>query len=109
MKGILKRVETKLSRRSAIHEADKRQSPVGDRVRPKENAEEEHSVESGLDAGVPERAENHEPGKDDPTPDIDACDDTITQQIKTLDESSLDDSESAGSSESAGVDPYNTG
>jgi hypothetical protein len=29
------------------------QAPVGGRVRPKENAEEEYSVESGLDARVP--------------------------------------------------------
>lgn len=37
----------------AIAEAGKRQPPVGDRVRPNEIAEEEYSVESGLDARVP--------------------------------------------------------
>ncbi len=71
MKGILKWLKIKLSRHSAVIDADEPQSPG--------------------------RVESHEPGKDVPMPDIYACDDTITQKtLKILDESSLDDSESGG-------------
>ncbi len=48
--------------------------------------------------------EADEPGKDIHMPNIYACDDPYKQQqLKTLDQSSLD------ASESIGIDPYNTG
>ena len=91
MKRFLKWVETKFSRYSATVEADERHTPVGV-------------------AEVPDRVESHEPGKDIQMPNIYDCDDPFKkQQRKTLNESSLDDSESAGSSESTGVDPYDMG
>ncbi len=110
MNRFFKWVETKFSRHSAIVEAEELHIPVGVRVTPKENVEEEYSVEVAFDASVPGRVESHDPGKDVPMPDIYACDDTITQpQLNILDESSLDASESADSSESTGIDPYNSG
>ena len=85
-------------------EAGKRQSPVGDRVGSKENAEEEYSVEVAFDASVPGRVEGDKPGKDIQMPNIYDCEDPFKkQQLKTLDQSSPD------ASESIGVDPYNTG
>ena len=104
MKRVLRWLATKFSRHSATVEADERQTPVGVSVRPIKNVEEEHSVESGLDAGVPERVESQEPGKDIPMPNIDDGDDTITHlQLEPLDESSLD------ANESRGYNPYDTG
>ena len=75
MKRILKWLETKFSRHSAAVEADEPDTPVGVtvrvRVKPKDIAKEEYSVE--------------------------VADDTITQRaLGILDESSLDASESTG-------------
>ena len=106
MKRFLKWLETKFSRHSVAVEADERHSPVGVRVRvkPKDIAEEEYSVELAFDASVPGRVESDEPGKDIQMPNIYDCDDPFKQQqLKALDQSSLD------ASESTGVDPYDTG
>ena len=93
MKRVLKWLETKFSRHSAAVEADERHTPVGVRVKPKDIAEEEYSVEFAFD----------EPGENVLIPDKYA-DDTITQRaLGILDESSLD------ATESSGVDPYDTG
>jgi len=106
MKRFLKWLETKFSRYSAAVEADEPDTPVGVRVRvkPKDIAEEEYSVEVAFDASVPGRVESDEPGKDVLMPDIYGFDDTIPQRhLRILDESSPDDSESTG------FDPYNSG
>ncbi len=104
MKRILKWLETRLSRHSPVDDADEPQSTVKDKVRTGQVAQKETSVEPGLDMGKSGRAENHEPGKGIPMPDIYASDDTITEEVlKTFDESSLDDSESPG------FNPYDTG
>ncbi len=106
MKRFLKWLETKFSRHSAVVEADEPHTPVGVRVRvkPKDIAEEEYSVELAFDASVPGRVESDEPGKDVLMPDIYGFDDTNIQPALTiLIESSPDDSESTG------FDPYNSG
>jgi len=106
MKRFLKWLETKFSRHSAAVEADEQHTPVGVRVRvkPKDIAEEEYSVELAFDASVPGRVESDEPGKDVLMPDIYGFDDTNIQPALTiLKESSPDDSESTG------FDPYNSG
>jgi hypothetical protein len=83
MKGVLKWLATKLSRHSTVIDANDPQSP-------------------GL-------VQSHEPGKDILMPDIHGFDGTITQRLlRILDDSSPDDSESAGSDESTGGDPYST-
>ncbi len=102
MKRFLKWLETKFSRHSATVEADEHHTAVG--VRPVENAKEEYSVEVAFDASVPGRVKNDKPGKDIQMPNIYDCEDPFKkQQLKTLDQSSPD------ASESIGVDPYNTG
>ncbi len=106
MKRFLKWLETKFSRHSAAIEADERHTPVGVRVRvkPKDIAEEEYSVELAFDTSVPGQVESDEPGKDIQMPNIYDCDDPFKQQqLKTLDQSSPD------ASESIGFDPYNSG
>ena len=104
MKRDFRWLVTKFFRHSAPVEADERHTPVEDRVRPIKYARKENSVESGLDAGVPERVESHEPGKDIPIPNFDDCDDTISLlQLKPLRKSSHD------ASESRGYDPYDSG
>ena len=114
MKRFLKWLETKFSRHSAVVEADEPHTPVGVRVRvkPKDIAEEEYSVELAFDASVPGRVESDEPGKDVLMPDIYGFDDTNTQPTLTiLKESSYDVIESTGFEviESTGFDPYNSG
>ncbi len=94
MKQILKWLETKFSRHSAAVEADEQHIAVGVAV-------------------VPGRVESHGPGKDIQMPNIYDSDDPYKQQqlkfwedglkLTTLDESSLD------ASESTGFDPYNSG
>jgi hypothetical protein len=102
MKRILKWLETKFSQHSAAVEADERHTTV--RVKTKDTAEEEYSVEVAFDASVPGRVESDKPGKDIQMPNIYDCEDPFKkQQLKTLDQSSRD------ASESVGVDPYNTG
>lgn len=104
MKRFLKWLATKFSRHSAAVEAVERHTHVGVRVKPKDTAEEEYSVEVAFDASVPGRVESDKPGKDIHMPNIYDCDDPFKkQQLKTLDPSSPD------ASESIGVDPYNTG
>jgi len=113
MKRFLKWLETKFSRHSAIVEAEELHIPVGVRVTPKENIKEDYSVELAFDAAAPGRVESDEPGKDIQMPNIYDCDDPYKQQqlkfwedelkLTTLDESSLD------ASESTGFDPYNSG
>ncbi len=106
MKRFLKWLETKFSRHSAAIEADEPDTPVSVRVRvkPKDIAKKEYSVEVAFDAAVPGQVESDEPGKDIQMPNIYDCDDPFKQQqLKTLDQSSPDDSESTG------FDPYNSG
>ena len=102
---FLKWLETKFSRHSAAVEADERHTPVGVtvKVKPKDIAKEEYSVEVAFDASVPGRVESDEPGENVLNPDKYA-DDTMTQRaLGILDESSLD------ASESTEFDPYNSG
>ena len=101
MKRVLKWLETKFSRHSAVVEADEHHTPVG--VSPTESAQEEYSVEVAFDASVPGGVESDEPEENVLILDK-YTDDTITQRtLGILDESSLDPSESTG------VDPYNSG
>ena len=103
MKRVLKWLETKFSRHSAVVEADEHHTPAAVKVRPVENAKEEYSIEVAFDADGPDRVESHEPEENVLIPDKYA-DDTITQRaLGILDESSLN------TSESTGVDPYNSG
>ncbi len=84
MKWILKWLETKFSRHSAVIDSNEPQSPG--------------------------RVQSNEHRKDVLMPDIYGFDDTITQRhLRILDESSPDDSESDGSGKSTGFDPYNSG
>ncbi len=104
MKRFLKWLETKFSRHSAIVEAEELHIPVGVRVTPKENIKEDYTVELAFDAAVPGQVESDEPGKAIQMPDIYDCGDPFKQQqLKTLDQSSPD------ASESTGFDPYNSG
>ena len=97
-------MKTKFYRHSAAVEADEPHTTVRVRVKPKHTAEEEYSVEVAFDASVPGRVESDKPGKDIQMPNIYDCEDPFKkQQLKTLDQSSPD------ASESIGVDPYNTG
>ncbi len=102
MKRFLKWLETKFYRHSAAVEVDEPHTTV--RVKTKDTAEEEYSVEVAFDASVPGRVESDKPGKDIQMPNIYDCEDPFKkQQLKTLDQSSPD------ASESTGFDPYNSG
>ena len=68
-----------------------------------ENANEESIVDVDFDANVPGEVETDDTGKNILIRDEDASDDT--SELRLLEESSPDDSES----EESGVDPYNTG
>jgi len=111
MKRIPKSQETKISQRSATVDADKPHTSVG--VGPVENAEEETGVEVDFDATVPGQVETDATGKNVLIRDKDASDDT--SELRLLEESSPDDSESdePGESdepdESNEYDPYNSG
>jgi hypothetical protein len=109
MRWFLKWLETKFSRHSAAVEADERHAPVGVRVKPKDIAEEEYSVEVAFDASVPGQVESAEPGKNvlkrnkhagaigplsDPAV-IESVRDAMSQEL--------------GSSRERGFDPYDTG
>ncbi len=63
MKRILKWLESKFSPHSAAVEADEPHTTVRVRVKPKDIAEEEYSVELAFDASVPGRVESDEPGE----------------------------------------------
>ena len=113
MKRVLKWLETKFSRHSAVVEADDHHTPVGVRVRvkPKDTAEEEYSVELAFDAAAPDRVESDEPGENVLNPDK-CADDTSTQPgLTILKESSYEVIELTGNEviESPGFDPYNSG
>ena len=101
MKRFLKWLETKFSRHSAADDADEPHTPVGVRVRvkPKDIAEEEYSVELAFGTAVPGQVESDEPGENVLNPDKYADDDTMTQPALTILEVS----------ESPGFDPYNSG
>ena len=104
MKRFLKWLETKFSRHSATVGVDEPHTTVRVRVKPKDTAEEGYSVEVAFDASVPGRVESDKPGKDIQMPNIYDCEDPFKkQQLKTLDQSSPD------ASESTGLDPYNSG
>jgi len=77
------------------------------RVSHLENAKEEPIVEVDFDANVPGEVETDDTGKNILIRDEDVSDDT--SELTLLEESSPDDSESEESSDSAGVDPYNSG
>jgi len=114
MKRFLKWLETKFSRHSATVGADEPGTPVGVRVRvkPKDIAEEEYSVELAFDASVPGQVESDEPGKDVLMPDIYGFDATNTQPALTiLKKSSYEVIESTENEviESTDFDPYNSG
>ena len=113
MKRFLKWLETKFSRHSAADDADEPHTPVGVRVRvkPKDIAEEEYSVELAFGTSVPDRVESDEPGENVLNPDK-CADDTSTQPgLTILKESSYEVIESTGYEviESTGFDPYNSG
>ncbi len=78
MKRFLKWLETKFSRHSAAVEADEPHTAVRVRVKPKDIAKEEYSVEVAFDASVPGRVESDEPGENAQIPDK-YVDDTTTQ------------------------------
>ncbi len=113
MKRFLKWLETKFSRHSAAVEADEPHTTIRVRVKPKDTAEEEYSVEVAFDASVPGRVESHGPEKHIQMPNIYDCADPYKQQqlkfwegglkLTTLDKSSYE------ASESTGFDPYNSG
>ncbi len=104
MKRFLKWLETKFSRHSAAVQADEPHTAVRVRVKPKDTAEEEYSVEVALDASVLGRVESDKPGKDIQMPNIYDCDDPFQQpKLRIRYKSSLD------ASESTGFDPYDTG
>jgi hypothetical protein len=105
MKRIPKSQKTKFSQHSAADDADKPHTSVG--VRPTENAKEESSVDVDFDATVPGEVETDATGKNILIRDNDASDDT--SELRLLDESSPDDSESNESGESDEFDPYNSG
>ena len=105
MKHIPKSQETKFSQHSAAAAADEPHTSVG--VRPMENPKEESSVEVDFDAKVPGEVETDATGKNILIRDNDARDDT--SELRLLEDSSPDDSESEETGESAGVDPYNSG
>ena len=109
MKRFLKWLETKFSRHSAAVEADEPHTTVRVRVKPKDIAKEEYSVEVAFDAPVPGRVESDEPRKNvlkrnkhagaigplsDPAV-IESVRDAMSQEL--------------GSSRERGFDPYDTG
>jgi hypothetical protein len=104
MKRIIDWLETKFSRHSAPSETDEWRPPVQVRVKRTEKAEEEYTVESSCGGAYLDRVENRRQGKDAPTPDSYACDDTVAnRQLSILNKPELD------ADESAGFDPYSTG
>ena len=105
MKRIPKSQETKFSQHSAAVDADEPHTSVG--VRPMENAKEESIVEVDFDAKVPGEVETDATGKNILIRDNDARDDT--SELRLLEDSSPDDSESEETGESSGLDPYNSG
>ena len=72
-----------------------------------ESAKEEPIVEVDFDANVPGEVETDDTGKNILRRDEDVSDDT--SELRLLEESLPDDSESEESGESAGADPYNSG
>ena len=111
MKRFLKWLETKFSRHSAAVEADEPHTTVRVRVKPKDTAEEEYSVEVAFDASAPGRVESDESGENVLNPDK-CADDTGTEPALTiLKESSYEVIELTENEviESTGFDPYNSG
>ena len=72
-----------------------------------ENAKEEPIVEVDFDAHVPGEVETDDTGKNILIRDEDVSDDT--SELRLLEDSLPDDSESKESGKSAGDDPYNSG
>lgn len=105
MKGVLKWLETKLSRRSATADPEEPDIPVGVGVRAKEDGGKECrvDVEVRFDAKMPSRVVSDGPRKNVLTLDKNVDQEPVTEpRLKILGDSSLD------ASESIGVDPYNT-
>ena len=72
-----------------------------------ENAKEGPIVEVDFDANVPGEVESDDTGKNILIRDEDVIDDT--SELRLLEDSLPDDSESEESDDAAGVDPYNSG
>ena len=77
------------------------------KVSQQENAEEEPIVEVDFDAKVPGEVETDDTGKNILIRDEDVVDDT--SELRLLEDSLPEDSETEEPSEAAGVDPYNSG
>ena len=111
MKHIPKSQESKFSQHSVAADADELHTFVG--AKSMKNPKEESSVEVDFDAKVPGQVETDATGKNVLIRDKDASDDT--SELRLLDESSPDDSESGefGESDESGesdeFDPYNSG
>ncbi len=102
-KRFFKWLKTKLSRRSAIDEAQELHIPVGVGVVPNENIKEDYAVEVGFDAELPGRGDTQEPGPSVLMPDIYAEKPVSTDpKLEILDRSSPD------AVKSTGFDPYDT-
>ena len=102
MKRFLEWLETKFSPHSAAVEADEPHTTVRVRIKPKDIAEEEYSVEVAFDTSAPGRVQSDEPGENVLNPDKYA-DDTMTKRALPSIDQQLD------ASESTGFDPYDTG
>jgi len=99
MKPIPKSQETKFPQPTNAADTDEPHTSVGGNLM--ENPKEESSVEVDFDAKVSGQIETDTTGKNVLIRDKDASDDT--SELRLLDESSLDDSESDE------FDPYNSG
>ena len=104
MKRLFKWLETKFSRHSATVGVDEPHTTVRVRVKPKDTAEEEYSVEVAFDASVPGRVESDKPGRDIQMPNIYDCEDPFKKPKLNIRYKSSPDA-----CESTGFDPYNSG
>ena len=104
MKRFLSWLNTKLSRQSAIAEAEDEHIPVGVRARPKENIKKDYAVEVGFDPEVPGHFESRGPENNVLIQNRYADQAMATEpELSILSDSSLD------ANQSAGIDPYDSG
>ena len=104
MRQFFNWLETKLSRQSAIAEAEEVHIPVGVRVCPKENIKKVYTVEVGFDPEMSGQIESRGPGKNVLIQNKYADQAMGTEpELSILSDSSLD------ANQSAGIDPYDTG
>ncbi len=104
MKRFFNWLESKFSRHSASAEAEVVHIPVGVRVRPEENIQEDYTVEVGFDPEMSGQIENERPGKN-----VLIQDKKADQAMETDQELSILSDSSLNANQSAGVDPYDTG